>query len=238
MKNCFDMKDYEVNVIMPMLGRGERMMGMQNTCKPLMNLPDGTLFFLKALSSLKEYKVNQLTLVVLREYYDEFCEIPEYEISQYVDFNKLVITSSEPTANPVESLKKGFEVMTFDRWMPLIVLDCDIYAPVPLIPLNIRDFGVLFYFNDTIGNKSYLQRDDSNNVISIAEKKLISTEAILGAYFFTSGNSAKDVLDSNNTLEYVSEIFASVLGQASIKACSVSNVMNFGTIEELKQLEI
>lgn len=29
MKNCFDMKDYEVNVIMPMLGRGERMMGMQ-----------------------------------------------------------------------------------------------------------------------------------------------------------------------------------------------------------------
>ena len=31
MKNCFEMKDYEVNVIMPMLGRGERMQGMQNT---------------------------------------------------------------------------------------------------------------------------------------------------------------------------------------------------------------
>ena len=238
MKNCFDMKDYEVNVIMPMLGRGERMKGMQNTCKPLMKLPDGTLFFLKALSSLKEYKVNQLTLVVLREYYEEFCDIPEDAIARYVNFNKLVITSSEPTANPVESLKRGLRVLTRDRWMPLIVLDCDIYAPVPLVSLNVRDFGILFYYHDTMGNKSYLRRDAFNNVLGIAEKKLISTDAILGAYLFTSGNSVKDVLDNNNSLEYVSEIFASVLGQAHVQARSVSNVMNFGTLEELKQLKI
>lgn len=238
MKNCFEMKDYEVNVIMPMLGRGERMQGTQNTCKPLMTLPDGTLFFLKALSSLEKYKVNQLTLVVLREYFEDFCGIPEDIISRYVNFNKLVITSSEPTANPVESLKKGLRVLTSDRQMPLIVLDCDIYAPVPLVSLNMRDFGVLFYFHDIIGNKSYLQRDAFNNVLAIAEKKLISSDAILGAYLFTSGNNVKDVLDSNNTLEYVSEIFASVLGQARVQARSVRNVMNFGTLEELKQLKI
>lgn len=237
MKNCFEMERFEVNVIMPMLGRGERMRGMQDTCKPLMKLPDGETFFLKALSSLKEYKVNQLTLVVLREYFEDFCDIPESTIAQYADFNKLVIVSSEPTPNPVESMKKGLETIE-DKWMPLMVLDCDIYAPLPLVKIHIHDFGTLFYFHDEIGNKSYMRRDAFNEVVAIAEKKLISNDAILGAYLFHNGKDVKDVLDDNNTLEYISEIFGTVLRERKIRAYSVSNVMNFGTIEELKQLKI
>ena len=64
MTDCFK----EVNVIMPMLGGGTRVKGFQDTCKPLMILPDGELFFLKALRSLKNYQIDTLCLVVLKEY--------------------------------------------------------------------------------------------------------------------------------------------------------------------------
>lgn len=234
------MNKMEVNVVMPMLGRGSRMLGVQNTCKPLMKLPTGEYFFMKALTSLKNYDIRLLVLVVLKDYFNDFLKL-EGEVRKLSNAKFVVIIPHAPTYTPVESFEIGFKHIwnTWHRYLPVFCLDCDIYGEIPTFMRVRLEAGRLFYFHDTAPNKCYiatLPHDDS--VVShIAEKRAISDKAVIGAYLFEDVASLFKILSySSVRFSYLSGIFDALLRcRRIIGASPAANVTMFGTLEELNQ---
>lgn len=215
-----------VNVIMPMLGGGARMQGVQKTCKPLMKLPNGEHFFVKALSSLRNYHVSKLVLLVLEEYADEFRKSFEYDLP----FDELKVVPHCPTNSPVESLMVGLQYVDDD--LPLFSLDCDIFAEIPLVELSDDVFGKLFTFNDTIGNKSYVTTTKDGYVLNVEEKRMISNDAVFGSYLFIDVKKMKRYVENAG---YLSQIFKNALhsGERVSAERIEGSVKMFGTLEEL-----
>lgn len=215
-----------VNVIMPMLGGGTRMQGVQKTCKPLMKLPNGEHFFVKALSSLRNYHVSKLVLLVLEEYADEFRKSFEYDLP----FDELKVVPHCPTNSPVESLMVGLQYVDDD--LPLFSLDCDIFAEIPLVELSDDVFGKLFTFNDTIGNKSYVTTTKDGYVLNVEEKRMISNDAVFGSYLFIDVKKMKRYVENAG---YLSQIFKNALhsGERVLAERIEGSVKMFGTLEEL-----
>jgi len=215
-----------VNVIMPMLGGGTRMQGVQKTCKPLMKLPNGEHFFVKALSSLRNYHVSKLVLLVLEEYADEFRKSFEYDLP----FDELKVVPHCPTNSPVESLMVGLQYVDDD--LPLFSLDCDIFAEIPLVELSDDVCGKLFTFYDTIGNKSYVTTTKDGYVLNVEEKRMISNDAVFGSYLFIDVKKMKRYVENAG---YLSQIFKNALhsGERVSAERIEGSVKMFGTLEEL-----
>ena len=235
------MKKKKVNVVMPMLGQGSRMLGVQNTCKPLMKLPTGERFFMKALTSLKNYDIQCLVLVVLKDYSNDFLEL-ENEIRKLSNAKFIAVIAHDPTKTPVESFRIGFRFiweMRDDKYLPVFCLDCDIYGEIPTFTNENLEAGRLFYFHDTAPNKCYITTLLRNgSVVSrIAEKRVISDKAVIGAYLFENIVSLHRILfRSGAWLGYLSDVFRSLLKDGEIIGASpAANVTTFGTLEELNQ---
>lgn len=229
----------KINVIMPMLGEGSRMKGLQGTIKPLMALPDGDLFFVKALSSLEEYEIDSLVLVVREEYAQEFINM-RGKLSK--SCNRLYIISHKPTQSHYESFCVGFNAlrdyapMEYGR-ESLVVLDCDIYAPLPLF----TDFCAagLFTFRDLSNeaNKSYVSTIGSK-AIQIAEKERISGNAVFGAYLFNDVQLLEEIVDELKCLRNMSDVYKILLLRGDkVKVKTVKDVMLYGTKEEFLKIE-
>lgn len=230
-----------INVIMPMLGGGTRMAAMQQTCKPLMTLPDGTHFFRKALQSLANYKVHSLALVVLEDFLEDFQALKsKIKEETRCDFLFIIPHSSTPT--PVHSVMVGIKrcPCLINSPLPLVILDCDIYGILPPIPEEQATTARLFWFHDCNPNKSFIEsaKDDETRVIKVVEKQAISDKSILGAYMFYD-KSVFEFLKEHLTEEYkyVTDVLNYYLRQGKIVKCSPveGRVSNFGTREEYEK---
>lgn len=234
------MVDNKVNVIMPMLGRGTRMDGIQDVCKPLMSLPDGDMFFLKSLSSLKNYDIQILVLVVLEEYYEEFVNLYD-KISEVTKARKIIIIRHTATKNVIETFRIGFKYFInsgANKTIPLFCLDCDIYGEIPKFDKKHGECGRLFWFESDNPNKSYILTEEDSVVDKIEEKCVISNKAVFGAYLFEDFVLLYSSLltDVARNFEYISDLFKFFLKYGNLVYASyVNNVINFGTIEEFKQ---
>ena len=233
----------KVNVIMPMLGGGTRMQGCQPTCKPLMRLPDGERFFMKALQSLANYDINQLVLVVLEDYYEEFEGLMK-EIHARFNPQSVEIIAHAPTRTPVETFRIGFQRIRTGKRLPLFCLDCAVYGLIPEFLDDNLECGSLFWFPSDNPNKSYLETLPHNASVvgKIAEKRVISNKAVIGAYLFEDMNLLNRLIryggtDQPGRWEYISDIFVHMLQDGAVIGASqvAGSVINFGTIEELEQ---
>ena len=236
------MKKMKVNVVMPMLGQGSRMLGVQNTCKPLMKLPTGERFFMKALTSLKNYDIQCLVLVVLKDYYNDFLEL-EGEVQKLSNAKFIAVIPHDPTKTPVESFRIGFRFI-WGNWgdkcyLPVFCLDCDIYGEIPTFTNENLEVGRLFYFHNAVPNKCYIETlpHNSSVVSRIAEKRVISDKAVIGAYLFEDVVSLHRILFySSAWFGYLSDVFRALLKEGEVIGASpVANVTTFGTLEELHQ---
>lgn len=231
----------KVNVIMPMLGDGTRMKGVQDDLpKPLKKFPDGDLFFIKALSSLEAYEINKLTLIVRLEHYTQFTELRD-TVKQISGCDDCVIIPYGPTSCHYDSFKVGFDYWRNDALFylnNLIVIDCDIYAELPVWE-ETDSAASLFTFNDSsvIANKSYVM-GWGNKVTNIAEKKRISNQAVFGAYLFRDIELlAKIMDDSKRELTNMSDLYREIILQGSkVTKKTIYNPMMFGTTKEYKQI--
>jgi hypothetical protein len=131
----------------------------------------------------------------------------------------------------VETFLIGLSVVGGD--LPVMCLDCDIYADIPVFP-DTKHAGV-FYFKDTNPNKSYI-RTHYDYVTEIAEKNTISDKAVFGAYLFDNYNKLQEALQGTSVLCYISDIMKEMLLQgALIRSKQLNTVYNFGTLNELKK---
>ena len=234
---------------MPMAGEGSRFLAQGYTMpKPLIQI-EGKSLFLRALSSLDNIEAyKRYSFIVRKKHIDKFSI--DSEILQH--FPDAVIFSVEKTTRgAVETclLAKN----NINNEDGVLVLDCDLEfyssefnnAIMKILkqPASVVNGGLLLSFIADNPRYSYAQADDSGRVICTAEKKVLSNNALAGAYFFSTVKSfffsANRLISEATRID--SELYISLLYNYLIEAGETVRLVktqiyrSFGTPEELKQ---
>ena len=236
-----------LHIIMPMAGEGSRFRNAGwTTPKPLIEL-DGKPLFVRAIESVK---INgapmKYSLIVRQEHIDEH-HIDE-SIKEILP-EAMIYSVEKTTRGAVETClmaEKGI-----DDNDAVVVMDCDLEfrseAYRKIIEEALHDNsargGALVSFESNLPKYSYAEIDTNSNVIRTAEKEVISSHALCGAYFFASGKEFKEVahqlLNEPVMLKpefYVSLLFNYLLKKGDVvKLAPMGLYRSYGTPEELQQ---
>lgn len=234
---------------MPMAGEGSRFLKEGWTVpKPLIEL-NGVPLFMHSIRSLydEEIKTKQTFIVRLDH-------IEKYTINER-------IKSILPTANifSVEKTTRGavetslIAEPAIEDDEAIIILDCDlefksadflkIIKNILSKPTSEVNGGALVSFESKLPKYSYAEIDTKGWVIRTAEKEVISTHALCGAYFFATGKRFKEIAhqllndcEFNKPEYYVSLLYNYMLSAGEkVKLASVDEYYSYGTPEELQK---
>lgn len=230
----------KIHLIMPMGGGGTRFGNKGfNVPKPLIML-QGRPFFYWAVQSIVHYiDVFDITFVVLQEHIDKF-EIDKKILEYYPDARIKVIPHVLDGA--VLTCLNGIKDIEDDY--PILFNDCD-HA---FISRSFYEYcekgefagldGALLTFKSDNPAFSYVIFDQDRNVTGTVEKKVVSDEAICGAYYF--GNTAlfkqaaEKYLDNCSYSEFfVSGVYNELYkSNGRIATFSIDEHITFGTPDE------
>ncbi len=229
----------KTNLIMPMGGAGTRFLNNGYECpKPLIDL-NGQPFFKRACDSIYgQVELASLTFVVLQDHIDRFGideKIRSYYPEAHIEVLPHVLNGAVLTA--IEGAK------TIENDLPVLFCDCDLmFKSKELYDLyNAESFeadGSLLTFDSDLDRYSYVQTDENGYALKTAEKKVISTHAITGAYGFVNAglflDAAEKYMDECEYKEYfMSGIYNILIRELrKIKVLKVDETVNFGTPEE------
>ena len=227
------------NLIMPMGGAGTRFLNNGFECpKPLIDLC-GEPFFKWACDSVYGHiKLASLTFVVLQEHIDRFA-IDEKIRSYYPEAKivKLPHVLNGAVLTAMEGAK------TIDNDGPVLFCDCDLMFDCrELYDLydseSFEADGSLLTFTSDLDRYSYVETDREGFAIRTAEKQVISSHAITGAYGYRNAklflDAAEKYMDECEYNEYfMSGIYNILIREGrKIKVLTVDETTNFGTPEE------
>jgi NDP-sugar pyrophosphorylase family protein len=129
---------------------------------------------------------------------------------------------------------------------PLLVANSDqlLGFPVDRLTEESGPDGALATFTASSAAHSYVCRDDAGYVIDIAEKRVISSQAVGGVYYFRRGeefaDAARRVLRADRRVLgefYVSTVIAEMLERGAALRAVHGDVATLGTPEELAVYE-
>ncbi len=232
---------------MPMGGLGSRFSNAgYTTPKPLIPV-DGMPMFKKALSSIKEVTDNTSYYFVIRQEHVDSLGLDKLIADALPDAHIIIIP--ELTRGAAETAYAAAPHLDPDS--PLVIMDCDLWFKSASYEDMLRETlsgsleiaGGLLTFEADNPRYSYALIDRDNIVTKTAEKRVISNNAITGAYFFANAKtftrSAEELLSlpiSEAMPEYyISNLYNIILSEGgSVKACYVDKFASFGTPEELQ----
>lgn len=237
----------ELHIVMPMAGEGSRFLKKGwHTPKPLILLNDKPLF-IHAVRSISDGEIPiKHTFIVKQEHIDIY-KIDK-EIKKYIS-GANIISVEKTTRGAVETCMLAKDYITDSDGV--LVMDCDLefeskeyMTKVKHLlnePIEKVNGGVLASFTSTLPKYSYALTDGSDRVIRTAEKEVISSNALCGAYFFATGRDFKtaalELLNDTNFDKpefYVSLLFNRLLQKGqSVKLASIDVYKSYGTPEEL-----
>ena len=235
-----------LTILMPMAGLGSRFAKAGfTTPKPLIEV-DGQPMFLKALSSIEAIDApKQYHFVIRQEHVDT--QLLDELIRDALPEAKITVLP-EMTRGAAETAYAAVKDM--DQRSGLIVMDCDLwfqsksYDDMVMSSLSDKSeiAGGLITFESSDPRYSYARLNEQNLVIETAEKSVISSHAISGAYFFASvetfSHSAEQLLSlpiDHTMPEYYLSLLYNILidERAPIQASFIDQYASFGTPEEL-----
>ena len=205
----------KINVIIPMAGEGRRFKeaGFKKP-KPLIKVFNKTLIEI-AIETLGIKNAN--LYFVARKYKNKnYNKQLKKILLQYTDIKKIIYLKKK-TSGAVETLLK---VRNISQNIPLLTANCDQYldwSPDKFLKLMKKknyDGGVVTY--KSRNKKNSFAKVNNNLVVKIAEKKVISNNALIGIhywkktnYFFSSAKKLIKEIKSKrlNTEPYVSETY-------------------------------
>ena len=234
----------QVALVMPMAGRGSRF-GTEGVRapKPLHTLW-GRPFFWWATESVKRaFDVVETIFVVLQEHVEDF-SIEEQIRSVYPDAHFVVV--QEVTRGAAETAMIGIDALEFSG--PVIVNDTDhafVASGTESIVERLQgtSAAALLSFHSTNPAYSYARLGGAGEVIGTAEKRVVSTDAIAGAYLFTDSQTYRRAYQGYQAECRYDEVFISGLYDRLIAAGDrvdlyrLQDHISFGTPEELARLE-
>lgn len=234
----------KIHLIMPMGGKGSRFSKEgYDLPKPLITINDRPFFFWACQSITNFVDVEDIIFVVLQEHVDKF-HIDE-EIKKYYKDAKIKIIPEMFKEGPVLTCLAGLEEVHDDK--PILFNDCDhIFRCDSFDDYckkgNFNDLdGALLTFSADEDRYSYVMLDNEENVIGTVEKKVVSNDAICGAYYFRNANLFREMckayFDECPYNEYFVSGVYNVMAKnlKKIKKFTVDFHVAFGTPEEYKE---
>lgn len=232
--------ELKLQIVLPLAGRSHRFkVEGVNTPKPVLAVL-GKPMVQYALESIEPLLVNsRLVAIVCAE--DEI-RAPVEKILRKFSSQATVEEIPHRTAGPVQTVLSVQSLLNVNE--PLLILDGDIcfQAPAFITALS-NPGGHLLTFPSQDPAFSYAQTNEVNKVLAVAEKKIISKFALMGAYHFpTAGEflrSAQKLVQNNPSKEhYISHVIADLLESgAGFTAIRCDAHCNLGTPEHLRQSE-
>ncbi len=232
----------KINLIMPMGGAGTRFANNGFECpKPLLPL-EGRPFFAWAADSIRGHvELESITFVVLKEHIERFGI--DREILKYAPDAEICVLD-HVLNGAVLTCMEGAKSVKNDA--PIIFCDCDLtFTCDALYEYYKRDAhsadGTLVTFNSDLPRYSYVRKDESGLVVETAEKKVISHEAICGAYGFGNKDiflkAADKYMDTCTYSEYfMSGVYNLIIGQGGkVMNFPTDRMISFGTPDEYEK---
>lgn len=238
-----------LHIVMPMAGEGSRFRDAGwTTPKPLILL-DGQPLFMHAVSSVADAGIPlKYSFIVRQEHIDRYgidegikTRLPEADI----------FSVRETTRGAVETCLMAEPAIADDD--AVLVMDCDLEFRSAefdrTIKKSLRESGetasggALVSFESSEPRYSYAEIGEDGFVLRTAEKEVISSHALCGAYFFASGRRFKRV--SHGLLDepvftkpeyYVSLLFNYLLRDGEkVWIAPMEEYRSYGTPEELRR---
>lgn len=230
----------QIHLIMPMGGGGTRFGNKGfNVPKPLINLKGKPFFYWATQSVIKFVDVKDITFVVLQEHIDKY-NINSKILEYYPKANIVVIPKLLNGA--VLTCLEGVKLIEDD--LPILFNDCDHAFICDTFNRYCIDGefdqldGALLTFDSNKDCYSYVEFDENNKVIGTVEKKVVSKEAICGAYYFRNKDIFKDSVKEYLKECSYSEFFVSGVYNIMVKKGHIIKTFNadehisFGTPNE------
>ncbi len=237
-----------LQVLMPMGGLGTRFRKVGvTTPKPLIEV-DGVPMFQRALGSFAPWSGEKTVTVVIREDDDRVHGLAHRVLA--AEPSASIVMLDHDTRGAVETCLEARDRL--DPEQPLVIMDCDIafdsheYFRVLAEAVGTKDVdGLLLSFRSTEPRYSFAEVGSDGLVLRTAEKRAISTDALMGVYSFTSARVFLDAadrlmdkqIDSVMPEYYVSLIFNELIASGSRVGLVRGAFYCFGTPEELAAYE-
>lgn len=238
-----------LHIIMPMAGEGSRFRDAGwTTPKPLIELK-GKPLFVRAIESVKvDGAPLKYSFIVRQEH------IEKYGIDRSIRAilpEAMVYSVEKTTRGAVETCLVAEAGIADDD--AIVVMDCDLefdsagyrrlIADALASPADKATGGALVSFESDLPRYSYAETDGSGRVLRTAEKEVISSHALCGAYFFASGREFKKIAHRllNEPVMTKPEFYVSLLYNYLLKdgapvwLAPMEMYRSYGTPEELAQ---
>lgn len=238
-----------LHIIMPMAGEGSRFANAGwTTPKPLIEL-HGEPLFKHAISSVTADGIQmKYSFIVRQEHIDKYgidkgikAFLPEANIFSVM----------KTTRGAVETCLMAESAIADDD--AVIVMDCDlefrsvrfieIIKEILSLPLDEANGGALVSFESNQPKYSYAEVGKNGLVIRTAEKEVISSHALCGAYFFSTGKRFKEIAhqllnepEFKKPEYYVSLLYNYMLAAGEkVQLAQMEEYYSYGTPEELQR---
>lgn len=238
-----------LHIIMPMAGEGSRFRKEGwTTPKPLIELR-GVPLFQRAIGSVRAEDINMKYSFIVRQEH-----IDQYGIDEGIrrfQPDARVFAVDKTTRGAVETCLVAESAIEDDD--AVVVMDCDLEFHSVGYSAIVREIlaqesseaegGALVSFESNEPRYSYASLGPDGLVTRTAEKEVISSHALCGAYFFSTGRRFKEIahrlLDEpvfNKPEYYVSLLYNYMLADGEkVRLATMEEYFSYGTPEELRR---
>ncbi|MCB9354242.1 MAG: glycosyltransferase family 2 protein [Lewinellaceae bacterium] len=234
-----------MNIVIPMAGYGKRFSVQgYKLPKPIIDVKGKPMVWW-ALESIPKVEPDNLIFIVNQNHVLEFNidEILKKTFSPQIE----IIIQKVPPMGQATTVLLAKEKINTDE--PLIIYNCDTYAPTAPIELSraignhTECDGFIPVFKSNASNLSYVRTENSDIVVEVAEKKVISNDATMGLYYFKKGKdfvwAAEKMIEYGITVNgeyYVMPAYQYLIdaGQV-IRKLQLTEIHVLGTPNELKE---
>jgi len=228
-----------IHVVIPAAGNGSRFVEAGYPPKPHV-LVDGVPMLRRVVENVRPTAPNFVTVVTMEGF------APPY-VGGDVGFRFL----KDATSGAVETILQAGLTVTGesfeDGWAlhgdpPLLIANCDQLLGFPVDKLIQDDVaGVIATFTSDSPAHSYVQLDEHGIVVDVAEKKVISDQAVAGVYYFRRARpfhmAAQSVIAHERLVlgeYYVSTVLAEMIERGYPMRTVHGDVHTLGTPQELE----
>lgn len=218
-------------LIIPCAGQSSRF--TTDLPKWLLDHPSGNTMVYESIQGLPLNTFDNIIIVSLKRHLTDVLRNRIYnEFSKYQNFKLVELDSDTKSAS--DTISKCIEISNLDG--SIFIKDSDDYFFIDeILPNEICTYSLNDCKNITPGNKSYIKKNDNNEVLTIVEKNVISADFCCGLYTF---DSAKEFLDTYKSIQQESEIYIShvifkmLLNGKQFKSRETKNFIDWGTQED------
>lgn len=219
-------------LIIPCAGQSSR----YTTERPkyFLNHPNGNLMSFESIKGLPLDYFDKIVLVTLKRYLELENVYNEIHENFKIFNNFQLVILDKDTTSSAETITKAIEQL--DITGEIYLKDADDYFEVSnLNPNEVCTFSLNDIKNITPGNKSYVTKTDNGEILTIVEKKVISSDFCCGLYSFASAN---EFVESFKKIKMVGEVYIShiiyqmILDGHVFNTNEVTNFIDWGTQED------